>query len=74
MPPDDLAATTTALIDAVSGDAERVERGKRAAQFVREHYSWAACADAFATIYDAVIDESTRSKRSELGRSTSGVA
>ncbi len=59
--PDDLAATTSALIDAVSHRAARVERGERSAQFVRQHYSWASSASSFIRLYDAVLDESSGS-------------
>ena len=64
MQPDDLAATTRALAEAVSNRAARVERGERAAQFVREHYSWASAAAAFTRLYDAVLDERSGSSRS----------
>ncbi len=70
--PDDLAATTSALADAVSNRVARLERGERAAQFVRRHYSWSSAAAAFTRLYDAVLDERSGSSRS--GRSTSGVA
>jgi glycosyltransferase involved in cell wall biosynthesis len=70
VPPDDVEATAKALAEAVSDHAMRGERGRRSAQFVREHYSWAASARAFARLYEEVIDETTRSKRSEAVRST----
>ncbi|MBK5331027.1 MAG: glycosyltransferase [Ilumatobacteraceae bacterium] len=70
VPPDDVAATARALAEAVSDHPMRGERGRRSAQFVREHYSWASSARAFARLYDEVIDEPTRSKRSEAERST----
>ncbi len=57
VPPDDVAATTKALIEAVSDRALRIDRGRRAAHFVREHYSWARPAEAFARLYGEVIDE-----------------
>jgi glycosyltransferase involved in cell wall biosynthesis len=74
VPPDDVAATARALVEAVSDRAMRVERGRRGAQFVREHYSWASSARSFARLYDEVIDAPTRSKRSEAERSTVGLA
>jgi glycosyltransferase involved in cell wall biosynthesis len=74
VPPDDVAATARALVEAVSDRATRLERGRRSAQFVREHYSWASSARSFARLYDEVIDAPTRSKRSNAERSTFGVA
>jgi glycosyltransferase involved in cell wall biosynthesis len=74
VPPDDRAATTRALVEAVSDRATRIERGHRAALFARERYSWTSSAAAFARLYDEVIDESTRSPRPRLPRLTSGVA
>ncbi len=72
--PDDLAATTRALAEAVTDRAGRIARGGRAAQFVREHYSWSSSAAAFVRLYDAVIDESTSSRRSQRAGSPRGVA
>ncbi len=74
VPPDDVAATTQALIEAISNPVERVERGRRAAQFVREHYSWASTAQSFARLYDEVTDEPTCSKRSGGALPAIGVA
>jgi glycosyltransferase involved in cell wall biosynthesis len=74
VPPDDCAATTRALIDAVSDATERIKRGARAAVLVGEHYSWVSSAAAFARIYDALIDEPTRSNRSAPALSTRVVA
>jgi glycosyltransferase involved in cell wall biosynthesis len=74
VPADDLAETTRVLVDAVSDGAARADRGRRAALFVREHYSWASSANAFAGLYQEVVDEPTRLRRSQLGRATSGVA
>lgn len=74
VPPDDVAATARALIEAVSDRAMRVERGRRSAQFVRENYSWASSASSFVRLYDEVIDAPTGSRRSEAERSTLGVA
>ncbi|MEO8696678.1 MAG: glycosyltransferase family 4 protein [Acidimicrobiales bacterium] len=58
VPPDDVAATAQALADAVSHPVDRAARGKRAARFVRDQYSWASSADAFANLYQEVVDES----------------
>ena len=69
VPPDDVAALAKALREAVSDRAMRLERGRRSAQFVREHYSWASSAESFARLYDEVIDAPTRSKRPEAARS-----
>lgn len=74
VPPDDVAATTRALVEAISNPVERVERGRRAAQFVREHYSWASTAQSFARLYDEVTDEPTCSKRSGGALPAIGVA
>jgi glycosyltransferase involved in cell wall biosynthesis len=62
--PDDPAATTRALEEAVSDRGTRIARGERAAQFVREHYSWSSSAAAFVRLYAAVTDESRSSPRS----------
>ncbi len=74
VPPDDVAATTQALVEAVAHRTLRIDRGRRAAQFVREHYSWSAPAKAFAKLYGEVIDEHSRSRRSRPERPISGVA
>ena len=57
VPPDDTAALVAALSEAVSQPGERLRRGARAAQFVRRHYSWAACARAIGVLYDEVAAE-----------------
>jgi glycosyltransferase involved in cell wall biosynthesis len=64
VPPDDVGATTRALAEAVSDRAKRVDRGRRAAHFIREHYSWASSANAFSRLYDEVTDETARSRQS----------
>jgi glycosyltransferase involved in cell wall biosynthesis len=74
VPPDDRAALTQALVEAVSDADECKARGARAARLVREHYSWVASAEAFARVYDAVTEQSTRSKPSTPLPSASGVA
>ena len=82
VPPDDVAATARALVEAVSYPAEREQRGRRASRFILEHYSWASSARAFAELYDEVSDEPRRStgSQSELSMSsqpelpTTGVA
>lgn len=51
--PDSREDLVTALVEAVS-DEQRSSRGKLAAHFVREHYSWARTADAFADVYEEV--------------------
>ena len=63
--PDDVAATSRALAEAVSDKEARTQRSTRAAQFIREQYSWASTADAFAALYDEVSVESKRSMRSQ---------
>ena len=72
--PDDLSATTTALADAVSNRVARIERGQRAAQFVRQHYSWSSAATAFTQLYEEVLDDSLGAGRSVRVRPASGVA
>ncbi len=57
VPPDDVAATAQALAEAVSDPLVRAARGRRAARFVREQYSWASSAAAFANLYQEVVDE-----------------
>jgi glycosyltransferase involved in cell wall biosynthesis len=74
VPPDDVGATALALADAVSDRAERLERGSNAMKFVHDRYSWSAAAQAFASLYDEVTDEPTRTKRSEPLPPTIGVA
>ena len=82
VPPDDIAATARALVEAVSDRAERAARGRRASQFVRGQYSWAASAQAFVGLYEEVSEGSTRSMRpltspsasSQPERPTIGVA
>lgn len=65
VPPDDVAATSCALAEAVSDADARTQRGARAARFVREQYSWASTADAFVALYDEVSVESKRSISSQ---------
>ena len=74
VPPDDVAALAEALVEAVSDRAMRVERGRCSVQFVRKHYSWASSARSFGQLYDEVIEEPTRSKRSDADRSTFAVS
>jgi D-inositol-3-phosphate glycosyltransferase len=74
VPPDDIPATTRALVEAISNPVERIERGRRAAQFVRQHYSWASTAQSFARLYDEVTDEPTRSSGAGGAFPTIGVA
>ena len=57
VPPDDPAATARALYEAVSDPSSRDARGRRAARFVRERYSWAVAASAFEDVYAAVVAE-----------------
>lgn len=67
--PDDVGATTRALAEAVSDCTERIDRGRRAARFVRQQYSWATSAEAFARLYCEVIDDHSRLRRlSRSGR------
>jgi glycosyltransferase involved in cell wall biosynthesis len=61
VPPDDVAAISRAIAEAVCDAHSRKQRGARAARFVRERYSWASTADAFAALYDEVSVESKRS-------------
>lgn len=74
VPPDDVVATARALAEAVSDQGTRLERGRRSAQFVRDHYSWASSARSFARVYEELIDGPTRSKRSEAARSMFSIA
>ena len=74
VPPDDVAATASALAEAVSDDAARSQRGINAARFVREHYSWSGSAKTFAALYEEVSAESRRSPSSRPDRPTIGVA
>jgi glycosyltransferase involved in cell wall biosynthesis len=48
------------LAAAVSDPEARHQRGRRAARFVREHYSWQSSAAAFASLYGDVIDDHRR--------------
>jgi glycosyltransferase involved in cell wall biosynthesis len=74
VPPDDVAATARALAEAVSNQATRVERGRRAAQFIRRRYSWASSAEAFGGLYAEVVAEHSASTRTNPERPTIGVA
>jgi glycosyltransferase involved in cell wall biosynthesis len=74
VPPDDVGATARALAEAVSDDACRLRRGTNAARFIRERYSWAESANAFAALYDEVSAAPTRSPSSRPERPTIGVA
>lgn len=66
VPPDDVAATARALVEAVSDPELRRERGRHAARFVRERYSWASAASAFAELYEEVVDGPTRARSPRL--------
>ena len=61
--PDDVRATAHALGEATSDDAMRAERGKAAARFVRDHYSWASSAQAFVTVYEELVAVPAVSRR-----------
>jgi glycosyltransferase involved in cell wall biosynthesis len=74
VPSDDVAATAGALAEAVGDCEARIERGRNAARFVRERYSWATSATEFAALYDEVSDEARRSPASRPDRPTIGVA
>jgi len=74
VPPDDVAALAEALAEAVSEPLALATRGRRAARFVRERYSWASAGDEFAGLYSAVMTEPESSRRDQLGLPTSGVA
>ena len=63
VPPDDVAATTRALAEAIADPLARLTRGHRAAQFVRQCYSSAAPAAALTDLYQQVIDEHARPRR-----------
>ena len=65
VPPDDVAATSRAIEEAVSDESARKRRGRCAAQFISERYSWASTALAFAALYDEVSVESNRSMPSQ---------
>ncbi|MCU1396957.1 MAG: hypothetical protein JWN62_66 [Acidimicrobiales bacterium] len=56
--PDDRADLVRALTEAVTDDEQLISRGKRAAHFVAERYSWATAAGAFAAIYEDVSSTS----------------
>lgn len=74
VPPDDVAAIAQALAEAVSEPLTRASRGRRAARFVRDRYSWASAAGEFAQLYGAVVAEPESSRRAQLGMPTSVVA
>ncbi len=63
VPPDDVRATAVALAEATSDDETRSQRGVAASEFVRDHFSWAASARAFATVYDEVVADPTPASR-----------
>jgi glycosyltransferase involved in cell wall biosynthesis len=62
--PDDRSALVAALVEAVSDEEQLSSRGKRAAHFVGEHYSWSRAARSFVDLYDTVVDEAGISGRS----------
>jgi glycosyltransferase involved in cell wall biosynthesis len=69
VPPDDVTATAAALTEAVSNRSVRLDRGRRAAAFVRQRYSWDSAAEAFARLYREVADEHDASRTlSQSGR------
>jgi glycosyltransferase involved in cell wall biosynthesis len=70
--PDDGRALTAALAGAVADPTERRARGRRAARFARERYSWDTTAVRFGEIYGEVIDERARPLGGRL--QASGVA
>jgi glycosyltransferase involved in cell wall biosynthesis len=74
VPPDDVAATARALGEAVTDETARDARGANAARFIRDHYTWAESARAFAGLYDEVRAEPKRSPSSRPDRPTIGVA
>ncbi len=74
VPPDDVAATARALGEAVSDESARLARGANAARFIRDHYTWAESAKAFAGLYDEVSAEPKRASSSRPDRPTIGVA
>jgi hypothetical protein len=51
-----------------------MRRGIAAVAFIREQYTWASSAKAFAALYEAVSDESRPLMPSQPDRSTTGVA
>ena len=55
--PDDRDGLVRALSEAVSDSEQRSTRGKCAAEFVGEHYSWARSAQSFADLYGRVTCE-----------------
>ncbi len=73
VPPEDVAATARAVTEAITDRASRVERGRRAATYVRENYSWAFAAEAFAGLYAEVIDGPS-GRLGQAGQPTRGVA
>lgn len=74
VPPDDMTATARALAEAVSDPLARAARGRRAAKFVKDRYSWASAAAEFVQLYEAAVAEPTRSRGVQVGLTTSGVA
>lgn len=55
VPPDDRTALACALFEAVSDRGARVSRGRRAASFVRDQYSWASTAKMFSDLYTELV-------------------
>ena len=72
VPPDDVDATARALTAAVADPAARSQRGRRAARFVREHYSWQSSAQAFTDLYGEVIDDHPSNRHAQPGGTMSG--
>jgi glycosyltransferase involved in cell wall biosynthesis len=74
VPPDDVTAIADALAEAVTHPLVRAERGRRAARFVRDRYSWASAAADFVELYEQVLAEPGNTQRAQADRLASGVA
>lgn len=56
VPPDDQTTLVRALFEAVSDSEARVSRGRSAARFVRDEYSWDTTAKMFSDLYAELVD------------------
>jgi glycosyltransferase involved in cell wall biosynthesis len=57
VPPDDVDALASALVEVVNHDAERARRGPRARESVLRRYAWPLVAERAAAAFEGAADE-----------------